>query len=311
MSDSGEITRRLQATSALQSHLANIISGLNHEVSPWLGSINNTIDFLRKEVEDLEDSAKECDNKLCEHARKSILHKIKRVEQAAQQATIILSMTSMNIKKLQNYANNVSNLRDTVHSWIKVTLLDTQIKDQMTPRNLIVDEPSLDFFCTHSPMLLSQVILNLAKNSIEHNQHMLDDLVIRIYGKSSRKFLIYEDNGKGIETERLQNLFEPGVTSKDCKETSHGLGLSACLDYCISMGAIIWASSEVGEYTRFIISFDKANSGYYQRQDSEYELPSEEMMRHLYKDSGRLFTKGKGGICFDNNEGMPGMQEKS
>lgn len=311
MSESGEITRRLQANSALQSHLANIISGLNHEVSPWLGGINNTIKFLREEVEELEENTKDCDNTFCSETRKTVLHKIKRIEQAAQQATVILSMTSMNIKKLQNYANRVSNLKDTVHSWIKVTLLDTQIKDQISLKNLIVDEGSLDFLCTHSPMLLSQVILNLAKNSIEHNQHMLDDLQIRIYGKSSRKFLIYEDNGKGIDEGTLKYLFEPGTTSKDCNETSHGLGLSACLDYCISMGAIIWATSEVGKYTRFIISFDKASTDTYQRQDSEYEVPSEDTMIRLYKDSGKLFTRGKGGICFDDNEGMSGMQKKS
>lgn len=283
--DKGEITRRLQVASAVQSHLSNVISGLNHEISPWLGSINNTLQLLSDEIE------VSC---RCEKERKNILKKIKRLEKAAQQATIVLSMTSINIKKLQNYANNKSNLYSTIDSWVKITVLDTEVKRKINENNLLIDKESLNFDCTHSPMLLSQVILNLAKNSIEHNNDILDEIKIKIYGNPDRKFLIFEDNGKGIPSEILQDLFSPGTTTKETCEDGHGLGLSACLDYCISMGALIWAQSKQGEFTRFIIAFDRTNNNvtnYYKKQDSEYGIPDKNILKKRYSDSGRFFTK--------------------
>lgn len=304
-----EITRRLQAASAIQTHLSNIISGVNHEISPWLGGIINIINSLNNDIKDLGD------NDIKKDIKEELLNSIKRIEYAAKQSAVILSMTSANIKKLQNYSNKITNLADTVRSWIKLTLLDTNIKDNISEKNIIIDENSLNFECTHSPMLLSQVILNLVKNSLEHNQEFIDTLKIKIYGNPKKKFMIIEDNGKGIRNDILSDLFSAGNTSKDINnETSHGLGLSACMDYCLSMGAFIWVSSEEGKFTKFIIAFDKEITRDFKKKDtkikenykrtqSDHGMPESEEIRK--NKSKRLFTRFSGESIDDTKEDMP------
>jgi signal transduction histidine kinase len=239
-----ELKREMES----KQHLANVISGINHEISPWLGSIANIVKRLEANIERADDPAKlEAFRKLCEA-------KLKDIEMACEQAAKILSMISHNVKKVQTYAVDTYNLKDTVESWVSLILMDRHIKSAINENNIVVDFSSLDFDIIHSPMLLSQVILNLAKNTVDHNQHMLDGLKIRIYGND--RCLIYEDNGKGIPDSRIQSIFEPGLTTKTGEIGQHGFGLSACMDYCVSMGAMLWAESDSKSYTRFIINFE-------------------------------------------------------
>jgi sensor histidine kinase regulating citrate/malate metabolism len=87
---------------------------------------------------------------------------------------------------------------------------------------------------------------------------MLDTLQIKIYGNSLNKYLIYEDNGKGISPQLLNNIFRDfGVSTKNISGEIHGFGLYSCLQYCLSMSAVITVDSKEGHYTRFTIKFDR------------------------------------------------------
>jgi signal transduction histidine kinase len=249
-----------------KQHLANVISGINHEISPWLGSIANIVNRLEANIARTYDdpSKLEAVRALCEA-------KLKDIGMACEQAAKILSMLSKNVKKVQTYAVDSYNLKDTVESWVSLILMDRHIKSAINENNIVVDLQSLDFNVTHSPMLVSQIILNLAKNTVDHNQHILDTLKIRLYGKDN--CLIYEDNGKGITEDRIQSIFEPGLTTKTGEIGQHGFGLSACMDYCVSMGAMLWAESDAKTYTRFIVNFEfeSHRSSLLQSQDSNTE----------------------------------------
>ena len=249
-----ELTDRLKTASSFQTHLANVISGMNHELAPWLGGAANTTERLTRMIEKMDKDEKES----LEHQKIRCVSKVEKIAYALEQATNLLSMLSSSVKRLQNYSLTESNIKDTINAWVRITLADKLIKNMINTSNIYIDEPSLDFDVSHSPMLLSQVILNLAKNSIEHNPDCLEDLQVKIYGYPHKKTIVYEDNGKGIPKEQLQKIFTPGITSKSEILHSHGLGLSACMDYCISMGASIWAKSEPGKYTRFTIKFERS-----------------------------------------------------
>jgi signal transduction histidine kinase len=247
-----ELTERLKAASSFRVHLSNVICGINHEVSPWLGSISNIVERLKKHIE------KGPGQKTEEERKAYCLSKLDKIVEASENASNLLSMLSGSVKQLQIYSNVNSPVVETVNSWIKLVLADRIFKNLISENNIIIDELSLDFFAEHSPMLLSQIILNLAKNSVEHNEDMLEDLKIEIYGDASKKYLIFEDNGKGISPDILNRVFSPGITSKNITDSqTHGFGLSACMDYCIAMGASIWAKSEPNKYTRFVIKFEK------------------------------------------------------
>jgi signal transduction histidine kinase len=240
--EKNQIQEELSRATSYNHHLSNIISGLNHELSPWITGIH----MLANRLHDKEYNSKNRD----------ALHKI---EMAAIQTNELLSNLSKSINKVKNFSVFKSNIKDTVASWIQIVLLERDIKEKISQENITVDLESLNFEAEHSPMYVSQVILNLAKNSIDHNSHMLETLKIKIYGDKKLKYLIYEDNGKGIPQEILSKVFNNfGVTTKTTESGEiHGFGLYSCLNYCISMRAIIVAKSIPNSRTRFIIKFER------------------------------------------------------
>jgi len=246
-----EIHDRIKTSASFQTHLANVISGMNHEVAPWLGGARNSISRLRKIVESLTPEDLESGKEKC-------MQKIEKIAHSIEQSSNILSMLSSNVKKLQSYSLTNTKLSDTVNSWVRLVLMDRLIKNLINESNIVLDSESLNFATKHSPMLLSQIILNLAKNSIEHNQDRLPNLKIKIYGYAEKKTLVFEDNGCGISKHILSTIFSPNTTSKKDDGHEHGLGLSICMDYCIAMDATIWVKSEVEKYTRFIIKFENS-----------------------------------------------------
>lgn len=238
-----QMSERLQEAASYSNHLTNVISGINHEVSPWLG---NTLNILARLKTVLPHNCDKC---------KTIEHKIDSSINSIEQAVQILSTLSSNVKQLKNHSQTFCSIKSTIESWVKVTLLDRYVKEMIHEDNIKVDAKSLDFNATHSPMFLAQIIFNLVKNSIDHNQDMLNDLQVHIYGEPETKTLIYEDNGKGIPDEIQRNLFKAGVTTKgDGEVHQHGLGLSACMDYCIIMDSVIVCKSIPGK-TQFFITF--------------------------------------------------------
>jgi signal transduction histidine kinase len=235
------------------NQLSNIIAGLNHEVSPWLGGIQNKINRVRDKLNNPSTTRK---YKSGEHySVNQLLKKLDEIEYASNTAINILRNRSKDIKKLQNYSNAKSNLFDTLETWVSIAMVDRSVKCDISLENINLNFNSLNFKENHSPLLLSQVILNLVKNSVEHNENMLENLMISISGDAKRKCLIYEDNGKGIPDDKIDDIFTPGITSKKFEKEIHGLGLSLCVDYCECMGAAITAEkSKTG--AKFVIYFD-------------------------------------------------------
>ena len=236
--------KQLRDAASITHHLSNVISGMNHELSPWIGGIKNKIHRLTSKssssIINVED----------------ICYKLRDILKACDSMSSLLDTLSRDVKKVQKYDTFSSSIIDTILSWVRLTITDRSIKENLTKDNFHIDGKSLMFNCMHSPMLVSQVILNLVKNSIEHNPTMLENLKIQIYGDPEMKCLIYEDNGKGIPDEKLESIFTPGVTTKSTDKELHGLGLSLCQDYCMSMGAIIVAEPK-SNGARFVIYFEK------------------------------------------------------
>lgn len=240
-----------------KQHLANVICGINHEISPWLGNVANVVSRLETSLQKLEEDFPSGFDPKIEAFKNKLKEKLKDIKMACDQSVNILTVLSRNVKKVQTYSVGDYNVKETIESWANLILMDRVLKADISQNNIDIDLKSLDFIVSHSPMLLTQIILNLAKNSIDHNQHMLDSLKLKISGYD--KCLVFSDNGKGIPDEMIDTLFEPGITTKEGDKGQHGFGLSACMDYCISMGAMMWVESDGKSYTQFIINFDFEN----------------------------------------------------
>lgn len=100
---------------------------------------------------------------------------------------------------------------------------------------------------------IKQVILNMAKNSIEamsHKEEARLHICTRQSEKGDEALLIIRDNGKGISREEMELLGTPFFTTKD---NGTGLGLSICYRIIKEHGGSIEVESEEGKGTTFTI----------------------------------------------------------
>lgn len=98
---------------------------------------------------------------------------------------------------------------------------------------------------------LFRVFFNLINNAVDV---VGDNGKIGLYVKNDIGKLIFvvEDNGKGIPKELADRIFDPFYTSGKSKGT--GLGLAVVKDIVVAHGGTISIDSEVGKYTKFIIT---------------------------------------------------------
>ena len=257
------LTTNIVRSTGFAHNLVNVVAGINHELSPWLGGAINVLTLVLKSIEE------DC---TCEH-RTAYVKKLKTTIDALNQATTIMAVVSKNVKHLKSHSNDVSNLKTTVTSWLRFNFLNEEIRRCIEQDQIVVEPNSLDFEVLHSPMLLSQVFLNLIKNSIEHNQKTLDDLVIKIYGQGDN-VLVLEDNGKGVDSDTFDCLFNYQVTSKRESGEIHGLGLAICFEYCRIMGATLHAEKVEPTGLRFYIVFRKVDKSDEESSSGQYPAMS-------------------------------------
>lgn len=242
-----DISRHIHDSNSFNQNLANVVSGLNHEVSPWIGGAQNML--IRLEQKILSQDV------IADSDLETLRDKIRRVKTALDHAKNIMATVSKNVKLLRRHNMDNLNIRDTIQSWLNVIFVNDTIRSAVSKQQVIVDYDTVNFEVAHSPMLLSQVFLNLVKNTIDHNEKLLDSIRIRIYGRENH-LLCIEDNGVGVSPEMLDMLFTPEITTKNDGDI-HGLGLAITREYCNMMGAKIRAERVDPHGLRLVISFTK------------------------------------------------------
>ena len=97
--------------------------------------------------------------------------------------------------------------------------------------------------------------LNIIINAVEAIESDGGLLTITTENKNNKCVVTISDNGKGMDKESLTKLFEPYFTTK---EKGNGLGLTNTQNIILSHHANIYAESEPGVGSSFIISFNYA-----------------------------------------------------
>jgi signal transduction histidine kinase len=107
---------------------------------------------------------------------------------------------------------------------------------------------------------LQQVFINLLINAIHAIQENgLIKVSARVHKIAGRPFTEIEihDNGKGIDPEIVDKIFDPFFSTK--KDIGTGLGLSIAKDIIKRHGGEIWVESETGSGTSFFIRLPLAS----------------------------------------------------
>ena len=100
--------------------------------------------------------------------------------------------------------------------------------------------------------LLKEVLRNLVDNAVKFNPSPEKAVVVSCTAKEGSAVVSVGDNGPGIPPEIIENIFDPGFTTKKVGEGT-GLGLWIANREIERLGGRITVESEVGKFTCFTV----------------------------------------------------------
>jgi PAS domain S-box-containing protein len=106
------------------------------------------------------------------------------------------------------------NIKEILYNYLSSTVYLSQV---LLDDNLPIIQVNESLFCT--------AIDNLIRNGLKYNDST--NKIVKIY--SENKYIVIEDNGRGLSQEDLDNYSKPYSRRKDQKESGTGLGLNICL----------------------------------------------------------------------------------
>lgn len=109
------------------------------------------------------------------------------------------------------------------------------------------------------PILIEQVVINILENAVEH-AHGMSELSLKVYVVDEKAVFEVQDNGCGIEHEKLKTIFTgqlyKGKAPSDAGKNNAGIGLSVCASIIKAHGGEIMAQNLKQGGCRFIFTLN-------------------------------------------------------
>ena len=174
------------------------------------------------------------------------------------------------IKTIKNRSEGLLKFAKTYRSLSKVTHLNVEnkrvadlfesvkllMKPSLDIKNITIDfevkTPKLEF--NIDSHLIEQVLINLILNAVDACENRVDGRIRVLAEQSSNRNVIIKvtDNGKGIPSDILDNIFVPFFTSKT---TGSGIGLSLCKQIMLLHKGKITVNTKESKGTVFSLVF--------------------------------------------------------
>lgn len=221
---------RLLETEKMKA-MTTLVSGLAHQMNTPLGIIITAVSTLKDKLA-LEQ--KHLDNKSISYSSLKEFftfasQTITLASNSTEKTSSLIErfkMMSAQLEKTEVLTFEFSHFVDnTVATILQNTQFDVNVK--------IIGQP-VEIKSFHSCWV--KILSQLVENSLNHGFKSISNplITIEIDSSSEELFMVYSDNGKGIETEDLSNVFNPFFTTS-LNTSSLGLGLSVIYNAVVHM----------------------------------------------------------------------------
>ena len=170
--------------------------------------------------------------------------------------------------RLTSLSTNILNLSKVEQQQILTDLAKVNVGEEVRQvvlielkkiekKNISLDLDIDDCYTLANEGMLEQVFINIIENSIKFTEPN-GKINIKVYEKDSKVIVKIKDNGKGIERENLNHIFDKFYTTKDKNNNiGNGLGLALAKKIVDLHEGYIEVTSEKDKYTEFTIILRK------------------------------------------------------
>lgn len=198
-----------------------LIRTITHEVNNSAVPITNLTRYVSQAIIKRNGEFKEL-GKLDQEQKDDLRKSLETIEKRSDGLVNFINSTR-NFTKTQKPDFQKTNLRELINRVLRLLVSDIEasgitVKSEITPITLEV---------TIDPALFEQLIINLILNSIEAIKDVKDPVIkilAEVLPRQNVKITV-SDNGKGIKSFDIGNIFVPYFTTKT---NGSGLGLSIC-----------------------------------------------------------------------------------
>ncbi|MGH9427280.1 MAG: sensor histidine kinase [Terriglobia bacterium] len=243
-------TERIQAEK--MAALGRLVAGVAHEVNSPLGALSSAIDtFGRAYVritELLSSDASQAGGPVAEKTAslKSTLEQTLDVAQSACQRMDSLVRTMRRFANLDHAPLRRADIRDCLESTL--ALLNHELRGEI---RIVKDFGAIANIECY-PLELNQLFTCLLMNSIEAISGV-GEIRIRTWQTEDRLMIRMADSGRGIASEHIEKVFDPGFTTKGVG-VGTGLGLPTCRKIVEKHRGTIEIESQPGAGTVVMLS---------------------------------------------------------
>ncbi len=219
----------------------------SHELKSPVIAVKSTLDVI------LKGYSGAIDEKVLKLLRKAG----RRTDQMLDMLTELLELTHIRNKSTQGQFQNI-NLHDLINETVKQEAITSEEKNISFEVNLNAENP----FIKADPGDMEKVFINLIGNAIRYGKEN-GWIKIGSSNKNNSLCIEIEDNGIGIATEDVENIFQEFYRSQNAKKIVYfgtGLGLSLVKQLIEKYNGSIRAASEEGKGTTFSAVFPQNRS---------------------------------------------------
>jgi two-component system NtrC family sensor kinase len=231
--------------------LGQLVAGIAHEINTPLGAMISNNDSIKRAVSKLEMVIPDPGQPLSDEQSTTLAEFLNNIKDMNEVTSLAGDRILKIVSGLRSFARideanaEPANINEGLDSTL--VLLQHHLKNRVEVHKNYGDFP--DLICY--PNQLNQVFMNVLVNASQAIEGK-GDIFVRTWRDNDQVLVEIRDTGEGIAQENLDNIFEPGFTTK-ASGVGTGLGLAIVQQIINKHNGQVEVESQLGKGTTFRI----------------------------------------------------------